>query len=268
MQNPIIATKTKLTNLQKYGVEVSSKAECVKKKAIETNMIIYGKPHHIIPEIIEKAKNTNIRTYGVPYVFQSEAIKDKIRNTHLKKYGVPHNMLVPKIKEKKHKTCLIKYGTTHHLKNKRILEKQVKTNMLRYGVPNVNQSSKIQSKSQKSGLCYKSYTTPNGEIRKVQGYEPRALDILFKVMKFSESEIITDRGKVPRIAYTSNEKSHYYFPDIYIPSENKIIEVKSTWTYSLHQQINCLKWKASIDAGFTCEFWVFTRTGYSILKEL
>jgi len=38
---------------------------------------------------------------------------------------------------------------------------------------------------------------PSGDIRKVQGYEPFALDILVK--KYKEDDIKTDRKDIPRI---------------------------------------------------------------------
>lgn len=268
MKNPEIANKTKLTNLLKYGVPVSSKAECVKEKAKQTNLRKYGKEHHIIPEIISKMKHTNLLKYGVEYTFQSLIVKQRIRESLLKKYGVSHTSLIKDIYIKKQLTCIKKYGVIHHFQCESILRKQHLTNIVRYGTPYPQQSPIIQAKSQKTGLRYKTYTTPSGEIRKVQGYEPRALDILFKEQKLPESDVLTSRSDVPVISYTSNSKSHRYFPDIYIPSQNKIIEVKSTWTFNLHFHTNRLKWKATKDAGYLCEFWIFTKTGYSVHTEI
>ena len=37
-------------------------------------------------------------------------------------------------------------------------------------------------------------------------------------------------------------------------SKDKIIEVKSQWTYELHKDVNELKKHACIDAGFSFEF--------------
>jgi hypothetical protein len=267
MMNPEISAKTKATNLEKYGVAVSSKADCVKEKAKETNLRIYGKEHHIVPEIMEKAKKTNLLKYGVEYTFQSPIIKDKIKHSLLSKYGVAHSSQIPGIQIKKKLTCFQKHGVYHHLQLNSILYKQFNTNLKRYGVPNANQSPLVQAKSQKNGLRYKTYITPGGEIRKVQGYEPRALDILFKTHKLAESDVITDRGAVPRISYNSNNKLHYYFPDIYIPSQNKLIEVKSSWTVKLHSATNCLKWNASVASGYVCEVWVFDKNSLNIINN-
>lgn len=43
-----------------------------------------------------------------------------------------------------------------------------------------------------------------------------------------------------------NKKIFTYYPDIFIPKENKIIEVKSIWTYNVNLEKNILKQKASI----------------------
>jgi len=62
---------------------------------------------------------------------------------------------------------------------------------------------------------------------------------------------------VPRICYDNNTR--YYFPDIWIESENKIIEVKSDWTYKLHKESNIKKQEATVKAGYLFEFWVFDK---------
>jgi hypothetical protein len=267
MKNPTIAAKTKATNFIRYGEEVSSKAPSVKEKAKQTNLKKYGKEHHIIPEILEKGKLTNMNKYGVPYSFQSPFVQQKIRKSLLKRYGVVHSSKIETAKLKKITTSLLKYGTRFPMQNKSIFQKQKNTNYIRYGVFYANQSPLIQAKSQETGFSYKTYITPSGAVRKVQGYEPRALDILFKEYKLNESDVITDRGKVPRITYISNNESHYYFPDIYIPSQNKLIEVKSTWTYTLQKNVNHIKWDAAINAGFDCEFWIFTKADCNIISH-
>jgi hypothetical protein len=171
-------------------------------------------------------------------------------------------MKFPEIKEKSMKTRLEHYGPDHPEEAKKLVERRAATCMERFGVRNPNQSLEIQSKSQKTGYTYKDYITPTGSIRKVQGYEPFALDILFKTDHQEELNIVTERMEVPRITYLKEDGTeHYYFPDIFLKSEKKIIEVKSTWTYSVHLDINQQKWTAAQSAGYTMEFWVFTAKG-------
>ena len=74
-----------------------------------------------------------------------------------------------------------------------------------------------------------------------------------------ENEIKTDRKDVPRISYIKNNTIKYYFPDIYIPHENFIIEVKSTWTYNCKKDNIQLKKQACKDLGFRYEIWCYDR---------
>ena len=56
-----------------------------------------------------------------------------------------------------------------------------------------------------------------------------------------------------------DDKWHYYHPDIVIPKENRIIEVKSTWTYNGKPEFeskNKAKEKACSEAGWKFEFWI------------
>jgi hypothetical protein len=105
----------------------------------------------------------------------------------------------------------------------------------------------------------KDYVLPSGNIVKVQGYEPQALDILLKY--YSEEDLILGasaiKEKVGVIMYTDNKgKKHRYFPDIYILSINKIIEVKSGWTYKIQKDVNELKKEACVNAGIDFEFMI------------
>jgi hypothetical protein len=47
------------------------------------------------------------------------------------------------------------------------------------------------------------------------------------------------------------------FPDIYIKSLNKIIEVKSDYVYIKELQKNIIKKKACLYLGYNFEFWIF-----------
>jgi hypothetical protein len=266
-QNSEIQGKTKQTNLEKYGVEVTSKADCVKETAKQTNLILYGHEHHILPEIMEKAKKTNLEKFGVEYSFQAESVKEKIKNTMIVRYGVDHNMKSEKVKEKVKITSLEKFGVPHPSQSPIVINKRKATCLQRYGVEIVTQSQIIQEKIQKSGVKYKPYTCPSGTIRNIQGYEHFALDKLLKGDCLSETDVLSDRKEVPRITYTDDTKKRYYFPDILIKSQNKLIEVKSPWTYELHLNTNKLKWKASKDQGYSHEFWIFTPKGELTIIE-
>ena len=59
-----------------------------------------------------------------------------------------------------------------------------------------------------------------------------------------------------------------YYSDIYIKKENKIIEVKSEWTFKINKKKNLLKKEACLKAGYKFEFWIFDKNGNIIEEDL
>ena len=72
---------------------------------------------------------------------------------------------------------------------------------------------------------------------------------------------MTNRSDVPRIVYEYNNAEHYYFPDIYIPHKKKLIEVKSTWTYSVKRDIIHKKAEQCMVEGYDFEIWIYEAKG-------
>ena len=65
------------------------------------------------------------------------------------------------------------------------------------------------------------------------------------------ADIIAGRVKeIPSIRYNFNGKSRVHFPDIYIPTKNMLVEVKSTYTYNKDIDKNLAKHQACKAAGF------------------
>lgn len=104
-----------------------------------------------------------------------------------------------------------------------------------------------------------------GKIIKCQGYEPFALNDLIK-NNIEENAIITGSKNVPTIWYNDeNAKKHRHYVDIFIPSQNKCIEVKSTWTINhIHSNI-FLKQKAGKKLGYNYEIWIYDKKGNKIV---
>ena len=127
--------------------------------------------------------------------------------------------------------------------------------MIKFGVKNVMHHTKIFERTMKRRFRRKCYVWESGDITKnLQGYEPKALDIL-ENKGYTKKDIITDVKLMPKIwYYTSDKKKHRYFPDIWIPIENKIIEVKSNWTYNQDLEINLLKQSACVEKGYLFSF--------------
>jgi glutaredoxin len=106
---------------------------------------------------------------------------------------------------------------------------------------------------------------PSGNTIKIQGYEHYALDELCKKENSNENDIITGSKNVPTIWYNDNDnKKHRHFVDIFIPSINKCIEVKSTWTFKKQKEIVFLKQTAAKELGFLYEIWVYDNKGNKV----
>jgi hypothetical protein len=152
-----------------------------------------------------------------------------------KKYGCEYSFQSELVKSKTKKTCFEKYGCEHPFQNPEIMEKNIK-----------------------SSFSKKEYIFPSGRIDKIQGYENFALDELIINEEINETDIITGTTNVPEIWYNDNEgKKHRHYVDIFIPSQNRCIEVKSEWTYN--KQINSVSFKkqAAKDLGYKYEIWIY-----------
>ena len=76
----------------------------------------------------------------------------------------------------------------------------------------------------------------------------------------TESDIITDRKKLPRFTYYIDGVEKKYTPDMYVFSVNTIFEVKSTWTYKIFKYKE-QKIKSVLDAGYDYHIVVFGGDG-------
>lgn len=266
LENKEIQDKIRQTNINKYGCEKASQNNEIKNKIIETNIKKYGgkTPLHST-EIKKKIINTNIQKYGVENPMQSDEIKNKVINTNLERYGVKHPNQRPEIIEKMKTTVFTRYGVSSTNSLREVKEKRKKTWLKNYGVEHPSQCKEILDKIEKNSKKLKEYKMPSGLIRKVQGFEPFALEILLKT--YDETQLKTSKSDVPRISYIMNDKIHYYYPDIYIPHENKLIEVKSPWTYNCKKDIINTQKSKCIDLGYKYEIWIFDVKGNIIPEE-
>lgn len=72
---------------------------------------------------------------------------------------------------------------------------------------------------------------------------------------------------MPELWYNYESKNRRYYADIFIPKENKIIEVKSKWTFSVKKEQHYQKRKSCLDNGFNFEFWIFNDKDNTFYKE-
>ena len=249
--------KIKETCMETYGVDHPSKNEAVKAKIEETNMIKYGGHPFQSDEVKNKIKQTNIERRGVEFAFQSPEVIAKIQETNMTRYGYANPSSSPEIRQKVIETNIERFGYAHSQQSEEVKQKCRDTNQERYNADYPRQNAEVAAKASKNAYKPKPFTFPCGNIIQVQGYEPFALELLVQQgQKFED--ITTDVREVPEIWYeTDDGKKHRYFCDIFLHKEDKIVEVKSTWTFEKGKDIIPLKAQACIDAGFEYEIWIF-----------
>jgi hypothetical protein len=80
-----------------------------------------------------------------------------------------------------------------------------------------------------------------------------------------EEDIINGCKNVPEIWYKDeNNKKHRHYVDIFIPSQNRCIEVKSSWTAEKKKDYIFLKQQAGKELGYNYEIWVFNGKGEKV----
>lgn len=282
-QKKAIIDKQKQTNIEKYGVDSYSKSDMFKQHMLDT----YG---YISPfelkETHQKSKKTLQDKYGVEHNFKIEGIQKKIENTFTEKYNVTRPGKNKTIRDKIIKTNNDKYNgnspmcsdeikkkakNTHlsnfefyGLSNPETLKKYKNTMMERYGYESTLHDEEHLYKLLNSSRKYKIYKFPSGKEVFIQGYEDYVIDQL--LLEYNESDIIISNKEITQnigiIYYKKNGNIHKYYPDIYIKSENKIIEVKSAYTYEKDLETNILKMNACINAGFKFEFKIIDKKEY------
>jgi hypothetical protein len=234
----------------------NKRVKTVKEKTIHSNPRIYQSLEKISnrdkSEILNLHSNENISFKSIiNFKCNCGTIETTLYRNIKIRGAICRNCCNVSSNNKRISTFLEKYGTTHPTNTPHIMEKIKRTNLERYGTEHPAQSPFVNSNTYKS----KEYITPSGKKYTIQGYENIALDELIKI--YNENDIVIGKSMVPKIKYMFNEKEKIYYPDIYIPSENRIIEVKSTWTYKVQVDKNIIKGKACKDQGYNFEFWIY-----------
>lgn len=189
------------------------------------------------PSKIERTRQAVQQKYGVDNVFQLSSVKEKSKTTCLKKYGVEYNSQRVEIKEG---------NSQWMLGMKRLL-------LEKYGVEYCMHVPEFFTKAQKNSKVskYKTkiFTFPSGNSVVIQGYEDKAILQLLNE-GFSEEDMIFDNSLKPVIKYTFKTYSKRYYCDIWIPSKNMVVEVKSDYTWNNQLDLNLKKIEATVSSGF------------------
>lgn len=264
-EKSVILTKRISTVQEIYGVDNVAKDPDIRALLKQTTKA--SAPQRLIATQI----NNKIR-YGVESTNSLQSVKDTKKSSFMVKYGVDHQLKIPEIAasvSKKNtensveRLALAKitkeelYGDENY--NNR--PKYKATCLKLFGVENPSQNAAVHTKQMSSMYRSYSYTLPSGKVIVIMGYEDRAIVELLKT--YHEDDLVFGASNVPNIPYKWTDGSqHMYFPDVYIPKDNLIIEVKSQYTYNGFIGwfvINKLKEQACIDAGFNFKFMIMKK---------
>lgn len=231
------------TNLKKYGVENVFSNLDIKNKIKNTLIKKYNVDNPSKSENIKnKIKHTNIEKYGHCCALHGEKQKRKTKETNLKKYG---DEIYFKTEDKKIKSIITnnkKIGVDYPTQSANVREKIKKTNFKKFGVENPSQSLEIFNKARTSGLRVKKY----GNLTYQGGYELHFIQYIISL------GINIENG--PVINYNMHDVNRKYFSDFYLPKYNLICEVKSSFYYNMHEEINLLKKEACMEIGYNFIF--------------
>jgi len=242
--------KIRKTCLEKYGFDSIFKVPKIRRKAEDTMVLKYGvKNYSMTKEFKTSMKKILLEKYGVETLMAAKEIRNKIKNTLKSKYNVTNISQIPGHNIKFKNSSLEHFGTEHPMINKTVKNKAMRTCFNKYGVSHPLQVPEFFEKAQKAIFKRKEYKWKTGEISLVQGYEPIVLKEL-EEQGYKFEDVFTSPKDMPKIMYQLNEKEHRYFPDIFIPKDNIIIEVKSDYTVKCDLEKNEAKFEATKALGF------------------
>ena len=225
----------------------------------------YGVDHNFKSSVVkQKREQTWLKNLNASSPYKSKKVQEKIKQTNLQRHGVEN----PWNGESQKHTMVRLYGAENPYQSEAIKEKIKQTNLKNHGVEYPMQNQEIFEKTIKKSKSFKEYIFPSGKIAKVQGYEPQALNYLINIELIKEEDIALRaiEGK-PTIKYIENNKERFYFPDIFIKSQNRIIEVKSEWTFKEEWRKNVhLKLEACKNLGYKADLYVMNFTGEVLQK--
>jgi hypothetical protein len=265
MEIPGSMEKLKETNRKKYGSDFYMGTSDFKERTKKTFEEKYGGHPTTLQETQEKKKKTNLEKYGYGHALDNPEVKEKSRLTNIKKYGGNSSMCSKEIQEKSKETNRRKHGVDWYVQSEEFRKKFKEDMLEKYGVENALQYTPFYEKSLETSYRKKVFIFPSGRIEIIQGYEHFALcDLLDS--GYQEEDIIVSNSEIGKLIGSiwykdKSGQKRIYYPDIYIKSENKLIEVKSEYTYEAENSRNLRKKDACLSVGIFYEFWIYGGDG-------
>lgn len=270
MKSKEFQEKAKETLEKNYGVDNPLKSQEIKAKKNATMKERYGEEHSAqVPEIMEKRKETNMKNYGVACPLMTKENKEKARKGVLEKYGPSGPLGNPNIRKKFVETMLKRYGKEHALQVPELKEKLLNTYKERFDAEHPFHTDGVYSKVLRSCFKVKEFTFSSGRVVPYQGYEHFAILLLLEE-GHKEEDIVSCHESVMGFMYEDGETKRKYYPDLFVPPSNFVVEVKSTWTYEKtpeEKQRVLKKLEACRREGYNTRLLVFSPKGEVLLDE-
>ena len=261
-QAPAVKAKIRTTTMERYGVPSVFAADPIKQRIQASCLERFGvKNPSQAPEVQAKRQATfQERFGGNPQ--QDPDVRARTTVTNQLRYGGAAPLSSPEVLARARATVRARYGPIAPWHRPEVRETQMKTHLLRYGVTTPVQRPDVHIKAVRHAFRKKPFTLPSGRIVYLQGYEPEIVTLLLR--EFPEEDLCLGKD-VPRIPYVLDGVARCYIPDIYIPSLNLILEVKSLWTYqggprqslgvdNPRYEQNQTKAQATVAAGYAHQF--------------
>lgn len=142
-------------------------------------------------------------------------------------------------------------------------------NMKKFGVSNAMQHPDVFEKSNLNRYKYKTCIINEVAFDRLQGYEEQGIRYLLEnYPDITIHDIKAGRcQELPKIKY-QYDVERLYFPDVYIPKLNLLVEVKCEYTFNDKLEMNLVKQKASFDAGYKHLIIVFSNDGKTHLYNV
>lgn len=223
--------------------------EDVKNRRVKTNLERFGVVAPVLNQrVLRKTQKTMKARHGVDWgkAMTSETLREKARQMCMQRYGVwnfsqsdEYQLIMTKektadVQARRESTMMDRYGVRSPLQIPEVFERQAET----------NKSLKVVNIK---GKCFK-----------VRGYEPEVLSDLIKRGFHPEELCTTSREGRPSIRWVDVDgTARRYYPDIWVPKDNVIVEVKGPYTLGLLEGGDGIyeefhrKMKATAKAGYT-----------------
>lgn len=232
------------------------------------------------------SKNKKIAAENIPEADRKKSL-EKRKKTTKARYGVEHSGQSTDQKTKSKKTKLERYGNEYYNNSEKsaeanrsktpqeqdvINDKRRETNLELFGVECPFMQPDVLTKSRKANASGKKYEMPSGKTVHIRGHENIALDEILSTTGEDDIYIDDIRSSDNKMIFEYVSDAHRkakYYPDIFIKSQNKFIEVKSWWwyngngadKYASRLSTNIKKMQSVMDRGYDFEFWVYDNKG-------